>query len=189
MTQTCQRCYKVVARACLSDAEMMNCKNLERSMLKPYMLVEVHCQGYSYVGQVMSYVTPDRTILVRRAPGHPGTLSEVPVNCVTLPYEKYTWVHYALIKSVHAKPPYSSFPIDMLRYDHAAPVNFDFIQVGEDLVMRPISEDDKIFFKEAGEQLLIAKCTRSGVTDPWTIKRWESFLWTITPLKSERIER
>jgi hypothetical protein len=31
MSQTCQRCYKIVARACQSDTESVDCPNLKQA--------------------------------------------------------------------------------------------------------------------------------------------------------------
>ena len=46
MSQTCQRCYKIVARACQSDAEWADCPNLlrKRSALQ-HLEAKVRAQG------------------------------------------------------------------------------------------------------------------------------------------------
>lgn len=142
------------------------------NQLKPYMLMIVKCDGYSYCGELMSFPTPQNTIMVRRVPGHPGTLDELNVSQLTKPTDKFHWVHYASVKPrLH---PRLSFPIDMLRYDFAAPVNFN-------------PEIGKIDPSHGQDDLLIA--TVSVRSHPrWTDGRWQSFGWEIESVKSERIK-
>ena len=42
--------------------------------LKPYVLVRIQANDYAYIGQLIGFPLPDQTIMVRRVPGHPGTL-------------------------------------------------------------------------------------------------------------------
>src|SRR5690349_24895993 len=97
--------------------------------LQPHELawVTVHDQRtesgkYMYVGELMSFPTPAKTIMVRRAPGHPGTLEEVrvaDVAAVVGPRQRF--VNYAHVKG------FGAFPTDMLRYDNGAPGNFQLV--------------------------------------------------------------
>src|SRR5512135_980423 len=88
--------------------------------LKPYMLVYVKRDHGHYVGEALSFPTPEHTIMVRRIPGHPGTLEEVPlekIDTITKVPAGRRWIHYA---TCHGR---GAFPWDMLRYDVAAPLN------------------------------------------------------------------
>lgn len=160
-------------------------------MFKPEQLVQVDYRHptygvlYTAVGEVMSFQTPDDTLMVRRVPGEPTTLEEMKLvytsyscNIRTLEY-KVSWVHFAKIKG---NGRYSVMPYDMLRYDHAAPFNFHLEQdeaLGDGLVLR---RDDP---PEQG--LIIAKVCAHERQDRWTPERWLSFGWSIEPLATKRI--
>lgn len=147
---------------------------------KPYQLVEVSLTGEpceqgrrSFIGQVMSFATPDKTIMVRRVPGHPGTLTEYPLSQVSelVSYRRYKYVQYAVVKGQ------GCFATDMLRYDSCVPVNFDLVDNGYGPKAVPHNE---------GEELLVARMTPN--TEPhWTIDRWRSFMWTCRHLRTERL--
>lgn len=161
--------------------------------------------GYNYFGEVMSFpIPPDRekaaeraeaegrdaflagivagpTVMVRRVPGHPGTLEELPIACLEFDarYAKHKWVHYAQVAGG------GQFPVDMLRYDCAAPVNFDLVEKFPGYIKGEPNADMGL----AG--LVVAKL--SPHRDPhhpavWTPERWGSFLWWISALKTERLE-
>lgn len=146
-------------------------------MFKPYQLVTVTEDGYKYTGEVMSFVTPEQTIMVRRVPGHPGTLEEMPVSKIspqTYPRKKKLYVHYANVSGR------GSFPVDMLRYDFASPVNFRLVEAtlgrfraehlanaqGDDGMLLIATVSDKPWAEDLGV---------------WSPERWSSFLWGLEP--------
>jgi len=140
----------------------------------PYKLMIVEEEGYSYVGELMSFKTPENTVMVRRVPGHPGTLEEMPITKLRVCTFKPTHVHYA---EVDGKV---GFPLDMLRYEMAAPVNFRIIHENQHYS----TEIDPSF---GFEKLVIATCTERKHGTVWTEKRWESFLWRVKPLRTVKI--
>jgi hypothetical protein len=139
---------------------------------KPYMLALVRADGYSYIGEVMSYITPDNTLMIRRVPGHPGTLEEHHVN-VLMTTTKHSYVHYAEVEPFGI---ITSFPVDMLRYERAAPLNF----FPDDTSDHPV---DLTF----GFDKRVVAMASVKAKPEWTLDRWRSFGWTIRPFKSERI--
>jgi hypothetical protein len=151
---------------------------------KPYTLVDVEVadpfveQGRRhFVGQVMSFPYLEgltEVVKVRRVPGHPGTLIDVPLRDLSPARGRSKkFVHYAEVRGV------GTFPSDMLRYDSCVPVNFEVV---EDEYGRVRAVPD-----EEGAPLLVADVTDSA-TPSWTTERWRSFLWTVTPLRTERVE-
>lgn len=147
-----------------------------RTLYRPGQLVSVSAPDYGYTGEAMSFVTPAHTVMVRRVIDHPGTLEEIGIDRLT-PLTKEEerrcrWVHYAAVRGS------SSFPVDMLRYDRAAPVNFKLVDNGLSLT----AEVDPSF---GWEELVIATCAPTSV-DPWTHARWSSFLWGVRPLGAVR---
>lgn len=140
-----------------------------RTMLKPNDFVFLKMPEYGCIGEIMSYPIQEQTIMVRRVPGHPGTMEEVSLNQVTLyrgPEIKY--VHYAKIWGR------CSFPVDMLRHDVAAPVNFT------------INERGKAEIDPGFDDLMIGKVSEHK-HPYWTEVRWFSFLWAIEHIKTEAI--
>lgn len=99
---------------------------MKKSTFKPYQLVyvsepnvDVQSGMHRYVGEVLSFVTPDDTIMVRRVPGFPGSLVELPIGYL----QPCTWSKPCVnVAAVEGK---GYFPMDMLRYDSCVPVNFD----------------------------------------------------------------
>jgi hypothetical protein len=153
---------------------------------KPYELVwvaedndDVPSGKLHYVGQVMSRETPDNSYMVRRVPGHPGTLTEVErESLLQLPRTSWRLSHVAYAE-VSGR---GQFPVDMLRYDACQPVNFDLVR--DDGLLRT-----KMREGHEGEALIVAKACRGGYAG-WTHARWESFMWrlqetTILPLGEE----
>lgn len=144
------------------------------SKFKLYSTVIVDRGDYHHYGEILSHPIPPGvgqgggdTYMVRMVPGHTGTLLELPADKLqhAQPGTKLRWVHYAEVDGN------GSFPIDMLRYDFAAPLNFD----PETLEIEPS-------FGFAG--LVIAQA--SARREPrWTRARWSSFLWGLQELKSE----
>lgn len=148
--------------------------------IKPYTLVRVSDPaGYDYTGEAMSFETPENTAMVRRVPGHPGTLTEIPVSWLTeshLNAKSRLWVHYATVSGR------SSFPIDMLRYDHCAPLNFIFNESAQCPGYTTASAPDESF----GWPDLVVACLsdKADAYYAWTPARWSSFLWGIKELKT-----
>lgn len=161
-----------------------------KSQYKPNQLVWVKQPGYaeqgsySYIGEVMSYVIPDTTrdarlaqptIMVRRVPGHPGTLEEMPVSQLSALHgtTRYRFVEYVtVLKGV------GEWPVDMLRYDNCAPVNFKFKANRWGVFCVP--EIDPSF---GFEDTIVAKVCRTRTGATWTPERWKSFLYHIRGLK------
>ena len=146
------------------------------NQFKPYQIVVVVNDGYVHFGQVMSYVTPESTVMVRRVPGHPGTLEEMPTTKLREIHDRpaqYRWVHYALVSGR------GSFPVDMLRYDHAAPVNFRIDETHGLGSTHKAVVDPAMGF----EGLMIAALSKNRLPS-WTPARWSSFLWGIKPFRT-----
>lgn len=185
--------------------------------LKPHQLVVVKKDGYHYFGEVMSHPIPvdsarpgtgpdntvvdiamatkeGMTVMVRRVPGFPGTLEEMPVSIIqeqARDARRMNWVHYAQIlpptpatrrPSGSLRTHLGSFPTDMLRYDFAAPVNFKIepTVTGDQAVVLPGFE--------GFEGLWIASMSTRRMPS-WTPDRWRSFGWTIQPTKTLAYER
>jgi hypothetical protein len=144
---------------------------------KPYTLVDVREGNYSYVGQLISRpIVADgkSTIMVRRVPGDPSTMVELPLDKL-LPINrvKVKYVHYAVCSGR------LSFPVDMLRYDMATPVNFEF-------TIDPFYHNTltKILPSwPADDTRLIIATARTYNKHPWTDARWVSFGWSVKVLK------
>jgi hypothetical protein len=137
-------------------------------MYKPYQYVSVKHEGYSHVGEVISYEidnSDDQTVMIRLVPGDPSTIVEVPINCIKPVKGNYKWVHYAVTWG------FGQFPIDMLRYDCAAPVNFTF------------NDDGEAILNEGEINYIVARCSELKRWT-WTYERWRSFMWNIEPLKT-----
>lgn len=151
---------------------------------KPYDLVYVIVRGQhtedgkrTYIGEAMSFPTPAGTLMVRRVPGHPGTLEEVSLNDVQrLAGPRHRYVHYARLSGV------GKFPTDMLRYASCAPVNFQLV------VDRHGTPAAAELLPDMGTELLVAKTSTGAHNVHWCQERWASFLWRLEPVKTERIE-
>lgn len=138
-------------------------------MIKLYDIVTVRHEDYTHYGEVLSRLTPEDTFMVRMVPGHPGTLKEVSASKLMEINRSIRWVHYAEVAGA------GSFPIDMLRYDFAAPLNFD----------PETMELDRSF---GHDKPVIARASASRMPD-WTDGRWSSFLWGVRHVTTERLER
>jgi hypothetical protein len=145
----------------------------------PNMLVKVQLKERFYIGEAMSFETPDRTAIVRRVPGHPGTLEEMPVGILSKPLYKPRWVHYATAEMLE---PHTCFPVDMLRYDVAVPVNF---RLGDNCFddSHNVLVDERMGLTG----LVVATTTTSKAQKAWTPERWHTFGWHVQPLRTERI--
>lgn len=141
--------------------------------LKPWstVFVEMPVSKRRFIGELVSFPTPEGTIMVRQAPGIAATMIEVPVSAITGPNAGYNWLHFAEISGKGA------LPVDMLRYDYAAPFNFTFDEESGLCTLEPGFED--------GPLVLVA-CGRYKHVPAFTPKRWESFQWECKPFKVER---
>ncbi len=148
-----------------------------RLKLLPYQLCLVDKGDYKYVGQIISRETPDHTIMVRRVPDDPATMEEMHISELSLPGGKYKYVHYALVSGRSGVPERDSsyFPVDMLRYDWAAPQNFSV-------------DDNGAHLNEGETEFIIGKVGERPYPQ-WTPARWSSFGWTIRELNSVKLEK
>lgn len=143
--------------------------------LAPYQLVNVQdpARWYApaFIGEVMSFKTPDNTVMVRTVPGHPGTLVEVSTEFIKGVYDQsHGWyVHYASVAGGRN----SSFPVDMLRYDDCVPVNFVVEYNGERHIAK-LQPENSLVGKT--DSLIVARTSRKRY-EPFTVARWSSFLW------------
>jgi len=156
---------------------------MNTQQLKPYQLVRVKAEGYGYLGQVISrpFIEGDvEMIMVRRVPDDPATMEKMKVQelLVANVYDppKAKWVHYAKVSGK------GTFPIDMLRYDFAAPVNFKFVEDRWGDLTKP-----ELTTQEYGEDLIVATASELK-SQGWTGDRWRSFMWSCVPMKSVKIE-
>ena len=149
--------------------------------MKAFDLVIVKHDGFEHLGQVVSLPTPEKTIMVRMVPGNPTSMKELPVERIVESRitKKYKYVQYAQVGGN------GSFPVDMLRYDFATPVNFTLAEDETGHVFAELDDD-------SGDALIIARCTHlksGGQGGPWTAGRWNSFGWSVQsisdPMKIE----
>lgn len=136
--------------------------------------------SYSFAGEVMSHVIPGNTIMVRRVPGHPGTLEELPIANlarVDRKHRDYKWVVYAKAQG------FGQFPVDMLRYDNCAPMNFRIEEnfVGPKAVIDPVHGFD---FPIVARALAVQESRHFCFTEA----RWQSFLWRIEEMNRASIK-
>lgn len=137
----------------------------------------VECGAHTYIGEVMSVGIPMHTLMVRRVPGHPRTLVQLPVGKLQhlRKDQRPLHVHYARVAGI------GQFPVDMLRYDQCVPVNFKLVPDSWGKHTKP--EIDLSF--GFGNALVVARAVRRG--EPWTVGRWNSFLWSIKPINAEKL--
>lgn len=156
---------------------------MEKSKFKPYQLAWSNWQFYTESGfvrhivEVMSFIDEGR-YMVRRVPGHPGTLVEMPEAQLEplAPHQKYRWVQYAVVKG------HGQFPTDMLRYDSCVPLNFHLENDQWGYPTKTVL--DPSF---GSEELIVASATPNQYVR-WTEERWRSFLWSLKHLKTEKLE-
>jgi len=142
------------------------------TIFKPYQLVLVNAGEYKYIGEVMSFITPSNTVMVRKAPSMPATLVELDIACIErgLVTNARRYLHFADVK--HISGP-AVFPIDMLRREIASPVNFNPETSAIDLSMGVDSP------------MMVAKLTT--VRDAlWNYDRWKSFGYEVEHTLTER---
>lgn len=127
---------------------------------------------FAHAAEVISAPTADRTIMLRRVPGHPGTTIEKPLQDIAPMDTGSYFAHYAeVVGSNHA-----SFPVDMLRYDFCCPYNFSFKDNGSGRIVTAI---DPAYGRP--DRLIVVKISRKSVAD-WTVARWNSFGWGCVPV-------
>jgi hypothetical protein len=137
--------------------------------IKPFDLVRVQEENYAFIGQIMSHPHND-TVMVRDVPGDSETLKERPLSQIGRKITGMRWVHYAKVKGM------GGFPVDMLRYDSASPVNFAI-------------EEGKVV-SQTGDDLIVARVTELKLGGQvWTHDRWKSFLWYVEPIKTLKLDR
>lgn len=140
---------------------------------------------FNVTGQVVSYPFPEEkgeveAVMVRMVVGDAGTMERVPIDRLFQPYGKPKWVQYARVWGG------SSFPMDMLRYDHAYPVNF----YAEQEYFRGTRMGMCIRMKEGydSDNDLIIGRTADYKNAPWTEGRWNSFAWGIEHVNSIKVD-
>jgi hypothetical protein len=158
--------------------------------LKPYALVVVerHIAGFTYrhIGEVMSFPIDNQvrgapqTVMVRRVPAHPKTLDELHVTTLSAPISKPKFVHYAEVSDTMLRRGFGSFPVDMLRYEMAAPVNFKLVE--HDVFVKA-----ELLADFLNEQCFLIAHANAKKTPQWSEARWKSFGWNLEPLHSEKI--
>lgn len=146
-----------------------------KSKLKPWMLVNVrYPHGGCCPGETVSFPTPEGTIMVRRVPGMAGTMDEVPLDRISTLGVKRITIHYAAVAGPGNRLRGGFFPVDMLRYDGAVPVNFS------------IDEEGRAVPEIEGDELIVANVSTVSRRAFWTKDRWGSFLWSLREIKSEQ---
>lgn len=141
---------------------------------KPNQFVMVQEEGYAYIGEVVSIDLHSQTVQVRRVPGNSDTVEEQPIEKLKYTVAKPRYVNYAAVAG------HGSFPVDMLRYDWAAPVNFTLVkdELGRDVAkIKPGLSDE----------LIVANVSETMRGEKWTVARWSSFLWGCRPIKTEKL--
>lgn len=147
----------------------------DSKLLKPWNIVFVTMpQGRTFIGELVSFPTPDGSIMIRQVPGIAATLLEIPVSAVERLATGFHWVHYAEIRGK------GDIPLDMLRYDSAVPFNFT------------IDEETGAYKLDEGQPedtpLIVASLGRYKFVPPFTPKRWESFGWRCDLIKVARVD-
>lgn len=140
---------------------------------KLYSFVTVKQDGFAHVGEVLSLPTPDNTLMVRMVPGDETTLREVPIAQLAPVINRPRYVHYATVRGGRR------FPVDMLRYENAAPANFTIESNGVFDVAVPTVPDDRLIVAYASDE----------AQPQWTSARWRSFGWAIKHVHSMKIEK
>lgn len=174
-------------------------KTLQSRSFQPYQQVYVNVRdelGYQFYGEVMSYPfaptadskplihhAGEQLVKVRRVINDATTMVELPVDILVglAAADRLRYVHYALVRGV------GSFPVDMLRYDSAAPVDFELDP--EYPYTRLLAGDDRDvrLLLKRGPGLLIARATKTRRPE-WCTERWHSFLWHLDEVKTVTVE-
>lgn len=143
-----------------------------------------HDGGYKHYGEVISHPIGE-TIMVRMVPGDCRTMREIPIAAIKHPSSKPIgkYIHYAVVSGS-----IGGFPIDMLRYDFAAPVNFGLSEDEMGRVEAKLTANTREITDQ--DELIVAKLSNKK-NDPtvWTSARWASFGWTVKPLNTLTLEK
>lgn len=162
---------------------------METMKIKPYMLLAVKTSWGSFIGEAMSFpfastvstagsLETRELVMVRRVPGHPGTLEEVSLDIVSEVEQpsRFKFVHYAHVAGK------GGFPYDMLRSDQCVPVNFTLVE------QEPYGYiAQRLPGAQGTEGLVVAQVSTRRFPN-WTEGRWNSFLWSVRELVTETIE-
>ena len=143
---------------------------------KPWTFVMVstpdkQVEGYRrrFIGELVSFPTPDGSIMVRTIPGIAATAIEVPLDWIgeRIP-RKRVYLRFAEVSGL------GTFPSDMLRYDMAVPANFT------------ITADGDAVLEEGYEKLVVVTAAQYKHMDAFTPARWASFGWKckVTQIKT-----
>lgn len=147
--------------------------------MKPYDIVLVRHADYSHFGQVISRPTSEETIMVRMVPGDATTMKEIEMSKLSPPNGPVgKYIHYAEVFGSFG------FPVDMLRYDHAAPVNFTLVEGELGRIEAVPNGGDGAPYEG---KLVIAKLSSKKNHNPWTEARWASFGWQIKTIYCETL--
>lgn len=147
---------------------------------KPGNIVQVLHDDYRHYGEVMSMRTPGGTYMVRMVPGVAATLKEIPESRLELiERDVPKHVHLFEVKG------FGQFPVDMLRYDMAAPFNFHFEEDRWGHLCKPVLDSEW----PEGSPLVVAIASRHRMPDrSITPQRWSSFMWSIKFVKTLPIQ-
>lgn len=168
-------------------------------IVKPYDLVRVFrtecgitCGSW---GQVISQPWDDdqgnRIAKVRLVPDDPSTMIETS-QFVTEPKADWPkWVQYAEVYGV------GSFPVDMLRYDSCVPINFQIHEAElswrgcPEIIHKSLDGEHTLWVYDGDNgdrnRLIVGRAVRTK-SQPWTTRRWSSFLWGLKPLSTLKIK-
>jgi hypothetical protein len=136
---------------------------METKLLKPWAIVQVNRGTYTHVGELVSFPCPGGTIMVRQVPGLAATAIELPLSAILQPVE-IRWLHYAEVFGT------TSFPVDMLRRENAAPADFD--------------PEETVLSNDMRRHVIVKASTRR--VPQWNVDRWKSFGWTLSELRTDR---
>jgi hypothetical protein len=136
-----------------------------------------------FIGEVVSYPTPDSTIMVRAIPGMPGTMVEVPCDAVIQSAPSYAVIHYAKV-APNLAIGVRLFPVDMLRYDHAVPVNFMLTEEPERAELDAWGCE-----WPTGSPLIVAAASNAKRNSPFHPGQWQSFGWECVPYYVEDLRK
>lgn len=163
--------------------------------INPYHLCRVRndepgdpLRGITYIAEAVSRPTPNNMLIVRAAPGDPQTVRAVPLSAVqSVILEPRThYVHYAVVSGP------GNFPLDMLRYDCAVPVNFklDVSDTGTATIGDTwrLEVEFGVWKRDlqAPHPLVISHCS-AHVSPQWAKAAWCSANWGIMGLHTVEI--
>jgi hypothetical protein len=122
--------------------------------------------------EVVSYPTPNETIMVRMVPGEPTTVKKVYVAELTPCKRKYRYVYLARVIGF-------TFPEDMVFYDNAALYDHRLPECGEENPILGYADGLRV----PDEGLIVYKLSSAKRVKPWTYGRWQSYSCWIEEVK------